>query len=111
MTVRESQTRGPLIVAFVLTLSSEMLATFVVTCPRHEMFWFAWIKLFTARVPATVKSLVTVSDPCVDAPSGIWKTLKLGGVKKSVWLAMLAWKLLNTTSWIAPAWYVKPFIA
>ena len=110
MTVRESQTRGPLIVAFVLTLSSEMLATLVVTCPRHEMFPLAWIELFAARVCVTVKSVVIVNDPAVDAPSGIVKTLKLGGVKESVWLEIEAWKLLNTTSWIAPAWYVEPLI-
>ena len=88
-------------VAFELTLSSEMLPTFVVTSPRHEILPFAWIKPFTARVCATVRSVVTVNDPCVAAPSGIWITLKLGGVKESVWLEIEAWKLLKTISGIA----------
>ena len=107
---RESQTSCPFIVAFELTLSSEMLPTFVVTCPRHEMLPLAWIKPFATRVCVTVRSVEIVNDPAVDAPSGIVTTLKLGGVKESVWLEIEAWKLLNTTSWIAPAWYVEPLI-
>ena len=65
VTVRESQTSDPLTVAFVRTFNSEVVRTFVVMIPAHDMIELACRRLLTVRAPFTVRA------PPVIVPLGI----------------------------------------
>ena len=65
VTVRLSHVRLPAIVAFVLTVHSDVVVTFDVTVPAQEIFPLAWRRLLAVKVPATV------SAPPVTVPFGI----------------------------------------